>query len=67
MHIFRSFSGTTMPELQISEDKCEDCKKQFFISLLDDKILALSELKAFADTDNKSNVTQNIKYAFHRA
>ena len=32
--------------------------------LLDDKILGLPKLKAFAD--DKSNVTQNIKDVFHR-
>ena len=35
-----------------------------FNSLPDDKILALSKLKAFAD--NKINVAQNIKFVFHK-
>ena len=32
--------------------------------LLDDKVLGLQKLKAFAD--DKSNVTQSIKVVFHR-
>ena len=34
------------------------------LCLLDDKILGLSKLKAFAD--DKLNVTQNVKVVFHR-
>ena len=32
--------------------------------LLDDKILGLPKLRAFAD--DKLNVTQNVKFVFHR-
>ena len=35
-----------------------------FYPLPDDKILGLPKLKAFAD--DKLNVTQNVKYVFHR-